>query len=99
MTILLMSLACFYKTGFHVYFILLEHVINTVQAVLSHLNKKENPEKAEIIAGPREERSAPRETSSPFHTSERQPLPSGPLSRLGWQHGVASQRILTLLTR
>lgn len=99
MTILPLSLACFYKTGFHVYFILLEHVINTGQAVLSHLNKKEDPEKAEIIAGPQEERSAPRETTSPFHTSQRQPLPSGPLGRLGWHHGIASQRILMLLTR
>lgn len=67
MTILPMSLACFHKTGFHMYFMLLEHVINTGQAVLSHSNKKENPEKAEIIAGPREERGAPRETTSPFH--------------------------------
>lgn len=67
------------------YFILLEHVINTGQAVLSHLNKKENPEKAEIIAGPREERSAPRETTSSFHTPQRQPLPGGLLGRLRWQ--------------
>lgn len=84
MTILPLSLACFYKTDFHMYFIWLEHVINTGQAVLSHLNKKENTEKVDIIAGPREERSAPWETTSSFHTSRR-PLPSGPLGRLGWQ--------------
>lgn len=59
-------------------------MINTGQAVLSHLNKKVNPEKAEIIAGPQEEHSAPWETTSPFHTSRR-PLPSSPLGRLGWQ--------------